>query len=126
MKYKVVKEFGSAKKGDLLEEDASGFVSFTIKEGNTTRSMTLDYDAADTLCEEEYLLAIEDRSPEEKIIDTIELIDEMLKMYDEDAKDTVEKAEKGEIQPCVRVEAETVYYNLTKVLNKIKEALTNE
>ena len=37
-----------------------------------------------------------------------------------------EKANKGEIQPCVKLEAETVYYNLNKVLNKIKDTLTNE
>ena len=36
------------------------------------------------------------------------------------------KADKGEVQPCVKVEAETVYYNLTKVLTRIKDELTNE
>lgn len=30
MKYKVVKEFGSAKKGDILAEDETGLVSFNI------------------------------------------------------------------------------------------------
>lgn len=125
MKYKVVKEFGSAKKGDLLEEDETGLVSFYIEEGNMTRSMSLDYDTADYMCEEEYLLAIEDRSAQDKVSDTLELIDSLLNQYDKDAKDTMEKADRGEVQPCVRVEAETVYYNLNKVLNKIRESLTN-
>lgn len=126
MKYKVIKEFGSAKKGDILEEDETGLVSFYVEEGNMTRSMSLDYDTADFMCEEEYLLAIEDRNAQDKVNDTIELIDSLLEQYDQDAKDTVEKANRGEVQPCVRVEAETVYYNLNKVLNKIKESLTNE
>lgn len=126
MKYKVIKEFGSAKKGDVLEEDETGLVSFYVEEGNMTRSMSLDYDTADYMCEEEYLLAIEDRSAEDKVSNTLELIDSLLEQYDKDAKDTIDKADKGEVQPCVRVEAETVYYNLNKVLNKIKESLTNE
>lgn len=126
MKYKVIKEFGSAKKGDVLEEDETGLVSFYVEEGNMTRAMSLDYDTADFMCEEEYLLAIEDRSAQDKVNDTLELIDGLLEQYDKDAKDTIEKADKGEVQPCVRVEAETVYYNLNKVLNKIKDSLTNE
>lgn len=126
MKYKVIKEFGSAKKGDVLEEDETGLVSFYVEEGNITRAMSLDYDTADFMCEEEYLLAIEDRSAQDKVNDTLELIDGLLEQYDKDAKDTIEKADKGEVQPCVRVEAETVYYNLNKVLNKIKDSLTNE
>lgn len=126
MKYKVVKEFGSAKKGDMLVEDEMGFVSFDITENGCTRMMSLDYDTADLLCEEEYLVAIEDRDNEAKIEDTVELIDSLLKMYADNAKETEEKANKGEIQPCVKVEAETVYYNLNKVLNKIKDTLTNE
>lgn len=38
----------------------------------------------------------------------------------------MKKQIKAKIQPCVKLEAETVYYNLNKVLNKIKDTLTNE
>lgn len=126
MKYKVIKEFGSAKKGDVLEEDETGLVSFYVEEDGMTRAMSLDYDTADYMCEEEYLLAIEDVTAEDKVNSTLELIDSLLEQYAEDAKDTIDRADRGEVQPCVRVEAETVYYNLNKVLNKIKDSLTNE
>ena len=125
MSYKVIKEFGSAKKGDVLAEDETGLVSFNISEDNYTRMMSLDCDTADYLCEEGYLLSINDKS-KYNVDATLELIDDLLKKYESNLKETNEKANKGEIQPCVKLEAETVYYNLNKVLNKIKDTLTNE
>ena len=53
-------------------------------------------------------------------------LSEIEEKYESNLKETNEKANKGEIQPCVKLEAETVYYNLNKVLNKIKDTLTNE
>lgn len=125
MSYKVIKEFGSAKKGDALAEDETGLVSFNIAEDNYTRMMSLDYDTADYLCEEGYLLSIDDES-KYNVDATLELIDDLLEKYESNLKETNERANKGEIQPCVKLEAETVYYNLNKVLNKIKDTLTNE
>lgn len=125
MSYKVIKEFGAAKKGDILVGDETGLVSFNISEDDCTRMMSLDYDTADCLCEKGYLLSIDDKS-EYKVYATLELIDDLLEKYENNLKETNEKANKGEIQPCVKLEAETVYYNLNKVLNKIKDTLTNE
>lgn len=125
MNYKVIKEFGSAKKGDVLAEDETGLVSFNISEDNYTRMMSLDCDTADYLCEEGYLLSIDDKS-KYNVDATLELIDDLLEKYKNNLKETDKKANKGEIQSCVRLEAETVYYNLNKVLNKIKDTLTNE
>lgn len=125
MNYKVIKEFGSAKKGDVLAEDEIGLVSFNISEDNYTRMMSLDCDTADYLCEEGYLLSINDKS-KYNVDATLELIDDLLEKYKNNLKETDKKANKGEIQSCVRLEAETVYYNLNKVLNKIKDTLTNE
>ena len=125
MSYKVIKEFGSDKKGDALAEDETGLVSFNIAEDNYTRMMSLDYDTADYLCEEGYLLSIDDES-KYNVDATLELIDDLLEKYESNLKETNERANKGEIQPCVKLEAETVYYNLNKVLNKIKDTLTNE
>lgn len=125
MSYKVIKEFGSAKKGDILAEDETGLVSFNVSEDNYTRMMSLDYDTADYLCEEGYLLSVDDES-KYNVDATLELIDDLLEKYESNLKETNERANKGEIQPCVKLEAETVYYNLNKVLNKIKDTLTNE
>lgn len=125
MSYKVIKEFGSAKKGDVLAEDETGLVSFNVSEDNYTRMTSLDQDTADYLCEEGYLLSVDDES-KYNVDATLELINDLLEKYESNLKETNEKANKGEIQPCVKLEAETVYYNLNKVLNKIKDTLTNE
>ena len=63
---------------------------------------------------------------EDKINSTVEFIDKLLDQYEKDYKEVMDKYNEGNIQPCVKVEAETVYYNLTKVLNKVREELTNE
>lgn len=123
MKYKVIKNFGSAKKGDVLEEDEMGLLSFQIEDNETYRSMALDPDTASFLSKEGVLLEIEEYDTSYKVDNTIKLIDDLLEKYDKDLKDTLEKAKNGDIQPCVRLEAETVYFNLTKVLNKIKNTL---
>ncbi len=124
MKYKVIKEFGSAKKGDMLVADETGLVSFNITEGSSNRAMSMDCDTADDLCERGYLIEIDET--EDKISSTVELINSLLDTYELNMRETNEKADKGEIQPCVKLEAETVYYNLNKVLNKIKDTLVNE
>lgn len=124
MKYKVIKEFGSAKKGDMLVADETGLVSFNITEGSSNRAMSMDCDTADDLCERGHLIEIDEA--DDKIADTVDLIDDLLDTYERNMQETNEKAKKGEIQPCVKLEAETVYYNLNKVLNKIKDTLTNE
>lgn len=123
MKYKVIKSFGSARKGDVLEEDEMGLLSFQIDNGETYRSMALDQETASFLSKEGVLLAMEENDANYKVDNAIKLIDDLLEKYDADLKDTLEKADNGDIQPCVRLEAETVYFNLTKVLNKIKSVL---
>lgn len=57
-----------------------------------------------------------------KIADTIE---KLILTYDNDHKNLMEEYNNGNVQTCVKVEAETVYTNLIKVLNKIKE-IVNE
>lgn len=126
MKYKVIKDFGSAKKGDILDDEEYrelGLVSFYIEEDSITRTMSMDYDTADFLCEEGKLEVIED---EDNVTKTVDLINDLLDKYKEDYDTIIESFNKGKVQPCVKVEAETVFYNLTKVLNKIKETLTDE
>lgn len=62
----------------------------------------------------------------DKISATVKFIDSLLNQYEDDYKEVMQKYKEGKVQPCVKVEAETVYFNLTKVLNKVREELTNE
>ena len=52
-----------------------------------------------------------------------EYIDILIDTYEKDHKDMLEAFENGDVQPCVKVEAETVYYNMIKILNSIKDKI---
>lgn len=129
MKYKVIEDFGSAKKGDILDDEEYrelGLVSFYIEDGNRTRVMSMDYDTADFFVEEGKLEEIVEEKAANKVQLTLELVNTLLEQYESDYADVMNKYKEGKVQPCVKVEAETVYFNLTKVLNKVKDCLTNE
>lgn len=126
MKYKVIKDFGSARKGDVLVEDEDGLLSFFIEDNGITRVMSMDFETANEFAEEGKLEEIVEDDAADKIESTVELIDTLLEKYESDYADVMAKYKEGKVQQCVKVEAETVYFNLTKVLNKVKECLTNE
>ena len=126
MEYTFKKDFGFFKANDVLtwNEDIDAF-TMDVEEGNSFRSAMIDERTVEDLRLEGLLEA--NAEPEnDKINTTVELIDSLLKQYEDDYKEVTQKYKEGKVQPCVKVEAETVYFNLTKVLNKIKEELTNE
>lgn len=128
MKYKVIKEFGCAKKGDILTNSVENPEVFTleVEEDNTYRYMSISDDIADCYCKDEYLLAIDELSDAQVINNTLAFIDKLYKQYEEDYRTAGEKADKGEIPLAMFVEAWTVYFNLTKVLNEVKKRLMNK
>lgn len=126
MEYTFKKDFGFFKANDVLtwNEDVDAF-TMDVEEGNSFRSAMIDERTVEDLRLEGLLEA--NAEPEnDKINTTVEFIDCLLKQYEDDYKEVTQKYKEGKVQPCVKVEAETVYFNLTKVLNKIKEELTNE
>lgn len=126
MEYTFKKDFGFFKANDVLtwNEDIDAF-TMDVEDGNSFRSAMIDERTVEDLRLEGLLVA--NAEPEnDKINTTVEFIDSLLKQYEGDYKEVTQKYKEGKVQPCVKVEAETVYFNLTKVLNKIKEELTNE
>lgn len=126
MKYTFRKDFGFFKANDVLtwDEDLNAF-TMDVKEGDSFRSAMIDGNTVKDMCNEGLLKEDSDQK-EDKINSTVEFIDNLLDQYEKDYKEVMDKYNEGNIQPCVKVEAETVYYNLTKVLNKVREELTNE
>lgn len=125
MKYTFRKDFGFFKANDVLtwDEDLNAF-TMDVKEDNGFRSAMIDANTAEDLYEEGLLTKVEPKN--DKINATVEFIDSLLKQYEDDYEEVMQKYKEGKVQPCVKVEAETVYFNLTKVLNKVREELTNE
>lgn len=125
MEYTFKKDFGFFKANDVLtwDEDLNAF-TMDVKEDNGFRSAMIDANTAEDLYKEGLLTKVEPKN--DKINATVEFIDSLLKQYEDDYEEVMQKYKEGKIQPCVKVEAETVYFNLTKVLNKVREELTNE
>lgn len=125
MEYTFTRDFGFFKANDTLtwDEELSAF-TMDVKDENGFRSAMLDERTAEDMYNEGILSA--GINPSDKVSKTVEFIDTLLDTYAKDYEEMKKKADKGEVQPCVKVEAETVYYNLTKVLTKIKDKLTNE
>ena len=121
---KVVKEDGFFKKGDILtyDEELDAY-TLDITSGDKFRSAMLDPITADELVEKEI---IEVDSTSDTVKDTIEFLEEKIKEYKQNLKENQEKFEKGELQPCVKVESETVLYNLIKFADNVKARLENE
>lgn len=126
LKYKVIKDFGSAKKGDIFTNSIDDPQVFTMehseKDSNNCtyyRSMSISDDIADLYVEEGCLTEVEDNNSTK----AVELIDKLIEQYDKDHKDIVAKYLEGNIQPCVKLEAETVLTNMIKVLTKVREVL---
>lgn len=128
MKYKVIKNFLGLEKGDILTSN-NDTVSLTACEEKATgyikRSIEFNKELADVYVKNGFLLEMNEPclSDNAKLKQINEYIDSLLNTYGEDYNNMLEAFENGDVQPCVKVEAETVYHNLIKVLKSIKEKI---
>lgn len=135
VQYKVVKEFACAKKGDILTwNEETEMYEFTFKNETSERALFMDKDTCDEYVDEGYMITVDDKdecSCDEVLmeelggkIDAIStLVDTLLEQYEKDHKALIDAYNNQEIPTCVKVESDTVYYNLTKVLTKIKDII---
>ena len=123
--YKVIKDCGLLKKGDRLfwDESLEAYTLDESKEGYE-RSIMINDKLAEDLCKEGFLTTV--ATDKTVIEDTVEFIDNLVGQYKDNLLEVQNKFEKGEVQPCVKVESETVLYNLIKLANSIKGKLENE
>ena len=133
--YKVIKEFSFAEKGDVFTkvEDLNLWElqkSETKPEMETYTSMAFDSSTMDELAKKDYVngftgeegvSCISDYC--EKLEEVKEYVNTLIDTYTKDYNELIKDYNEGNVQQCVRVEAETVYHNLNKVLNSIKDLL---
>lgn len=132
MMYKVIKEFGCAQKGDVLHENEEGLFELNVEcdcsDCYSSRSICISSDIAATLESAGYLekLTVNDEIVNEcemRLAKVMDFIDEKLEQYTADHEALEAQYNEGDVPQCVKVEADTVYFNLIKVLNKIKEII---
>lgn len=129
--YKVIKAFNDLEKGDVLNrtEDNTFFIEKESQTefGDKYFSIELSEETAEILENDGYLLGMNDENDEDeeysKLEEIKEYIDTLIDTYTNDFNSMMEAYNEGDIQTCVKVEAETVYHNLIKVLNSIKNKI---
>ena len=126
--YKVIKEFGCAQKGDVLKENEEGLFELSVEcdcnDMYCSRSICISSDIADTLVSAEYLEEFEEVEAEDaRIVKVLEFCEEKIEQYTADHEALTAQYNEGEVPQCVKVEADTVYFNLIKILNKIKDII---
>lgn len=130
--YKVIKEFASAQKGDMLtyNEDTNLYEFSMTTENDSekcSRYICMDEETAEEFVESGNLLVIEDEDKEISAIDKLcalsDLVDTLEAQYKKDHDALVEAYNNQEIPTCVKVEADTVYFNMNQILKKVKEII---
>ena len=130
--YKVIKEFASAQKGDMLtyNEDTNLYEFSMTTENDSekcSRYICMDEETAEEFVESGNLLLIEDENEELSAIDKLcalsDLVDTLEAQYKKDHDALVEAYNNQEIPTCVKVEADTVYFNMNQILKKVKEII---
>lgn len=134
MKYKVVNDFGSLVKGDVIEERNGNYVfeeRVNIDGFTSYRYAEFDKEAIDEEVNEGNLIELQEIDPfysenDKRVEDTLALLDTLDKKYRDDYNKLMEEYEQGNVPSCLKVEAETVYENLGKLVNTIKKSLKGE
>lgn len=134
MKYQVIKDFGSLVKGDMIEEKNGNYVfeERVNTDGFTSyRYAEFDKEAIEDEIKEGNLIEVQEIDPfysenDKRVEDTIALLDKLDKQYLDDYNNLMEEYEKGNVPTCLKVEAQTVYENLGKLVNTIKKSLNGE
>ena len=128
--YKVIKEFGCAQKGDVLQENEEGLFELNVEcdcsDCYSSRSICISSDIADTLATAGYLEEFEEMVvsiAENKLSEVLNFVEEKIEQYTADHEALTAQYNEGDVPQCVKVEADTVYFNLLKVLNKIKDII---
>lgn len=128
--YKVIKEFGCAQKGDVLHENEEGLFELNVEcdcsDCYSSRSICISSDIATTLALAGYLEEFEEMVvsiAEDKLSEVLNFVEEKIEQYTADHEALTEQYNEGDVPQCVKVEADTVYFNLLKVLNKIKDII---
>lgn len=134
VQYKMIKNFCELTKGDMFTPSENIKDSYEMHKQlnvggyNVNITSTIDGEYADELVEQGYAIKLgeEGKTPCgccDRLREVEEFIDELMEQYTKDHDALVESYDEGCLQPCVKVEADTVYYNMQKLLKAIKNKI---
>lgn len=149
--YKVIKPFGCAKAGDIFRLNIDSYndeeVEYEMedtkvtKKGTNSRYMSINGNYVESLVKGGNLqpwgaeLTIEDSDEKKEAIENLPstadlklmaleaFLEDCANRYQNNLNKIQEDYENGKVQPCVKVESETVNYNLLKFIKAVKQIL---
>lgn len=134
MYYKFIKDtefaFGKFTKGDVIKYDTElDKWIYTNCTDDSEVMVTLNEGMVKRLIETGSIISLEGKCcccsdcACDKVGKVTAKIDELLETYERNHAELIEQYNEGDLPACIKVEADTVYFNLTKVLNEIKGML---
>lgn len=134
MEYKVVKDFGTLRKGDIIKNDEINGDIFTFVEDLSENGTRLyryaefDKEAIDEEVEAGNIILLNDDlgKYDKAWADTMNLLNTLDNKYKQDYDNLMKEYEEGDVPTCLKVEAETVYENLGKLVNVIRDSLNGK
>ena len=131
--FKVIKEFGEARLNDVFCYNAVNDVYELCYLDDDHSTIVIDANVAlvpfivEVLTKEGYLEEVKAEpviTPEaNKLKEVTDFVYKQIENCKKDSTLIQTKFDNGEVQPCVKVESDTVHYNLLKVLNHIKDII---
>lgn len=125
--YEVIKPFDSLKKGDKLVYNNGVYEFESHRSGDNFSSYTrvaMNKNVVDEYAKAGLLQSTDHSSNKEDKLNKISTLITQLKNTYNQRKNSIEKKyNDGKIQTCVKVEHDTVYFNLMKLLNKIEDII---
>lgn len=125
--YEVIEPFDSLKKGDKLVYNNGVYEFESQHSGDNFSSYTrvaMNKNVVDEYAKAGLLHAIDVPTMENDKLKKIATLIARLKNTYNQRKENIEKKYKdGKLQTCVKVEHDTVYFNLMKLLNKIEDII---
>lgn len=129
--YKVLREFEGLEVGDILkyDEEHDNFIfNRYVSDRNSSSSYTLSLSngLVETYIKGGYLepnsTLVEDKQDitHSKLRNLQDFIAKQKKFYQDRNERIQRKYDNGKLQSCVKVEHDTVYFNMMKLLNKIE------
>lgn len=129
--YKVIKEFGCAKVNDTFHYDENeAAYCMSVQEDHGSRYMMLSVNYINSLVEDGFLEELKELNEVDMQsvmkIEAIKcLIEDLKSKYEARNAKVQKKYDAGKMQTCVKVEHDTVHFNLMKLLNQF-EKIVNE
>lgn len=133
--YRVIQDFNHLKADSVLNLEEGVYV-YTEECDDTDNGyyskqcVTISPEVADEYARAGILEAVEDQKREccdcavnNKLKSIATLIKQLKNTYNQRKENVEKKYSEGKIQTCVKVEHDTVYYNLMKLLNKFEEII---